>query len=824
MSSSDATRRSPARALTRILGLGLILTLLMSLLQFATPTPTPAEAANGSEFNPGNIISDATFYNSTAMSVTEIQSFLNGKVASCISGYTCLKDYQMTTPNRAASAYCSAYTGVANQSAASIIHAVGLACGINPQVLLVLLQKEQGLITARSPSAGKYQSATGFACPDTAPCDAEYYGFFNQVYSAARQYKVYQAFPGSFGYRAGRVNTILWHPNRDCGTSEVYIENQATAGLYIYTPYRPNAAALANVGGLGDACSSYGNRNFWAYFTDWFGLVAGPPPTVTANVSLGEPDSYLLARDAAGAMTLHPSDGAGNVTTGGNVGTGWLSMNPVFSVGDFDGDGKADVIARDGAGALWLYPRNGLGGWSPRKLIGTSWHNFTTIFDAGDYNGDGNPDVMARDGAGALWVYPGNGSGGWLPRLAAGTSWDQFTSVFGVGDFSGDGNDDVLTRDAAGGLHLYRGNGNGGWILPRVTVGTSWQSFAAVFAAGDFDGDGNPDVFAKDSSGGLFLYRGNGNGGWILPRTQVAGNWQAQSPIIPIADTGGTGAPTPTPTPTTPAPTPTPTPTPTVAPPGGTPSAPIGDFTSDGIRDLIARDITGAISIYPGNGSGGTLPPIAAPIGATYTTMLLPGDFSGDGKQDLMGLDTGGALWLHAGDGIGGWQPRVQVGSSWQSFTSVFAAGDFNGDGKPDIMARDAAGNLWLYPGNGASGWLARVRVGTSWHVFTALLSPGDFTGDGYPDVLARDSAGALWTYAGDGRGGWKLPRTAAGTSWHTLVSLNPAGDFSGDGKQDILARDSTGRLLIYKGNGSGWWNLPAVIMDDSWKAFTWIG
>ena len=47
----------------------------------------------------------------------------------------------------------------------------------------------------------------------------------------------------------------------NCGTSSVYIQNQATAGLYNYTPYQPNAAALANLYGTGDSCSAYGNRN-----------------------------------------------------------------------------------------------------------------------------------------------------------------------------------------------------------------------------------------------------------------------------------------------------------------------------------------------------------------------------------------------------------------------------------------------------------------------------------------------------------------------------------------------------------------------------------
>ena len=56
-----------------------------------------------------------------------------------------------------------------------------------------------------------------------------------------------------------------------CGGSDVYIENKATALLYIYTPYQPNEAALAAGAGEGDSCSSYGNRNFSIIYRGWFG-------------------------------------------------------------------------------------------------------------------------------------------------------------------------------------------------------------------------------------------------------------------------------------------------------------------------------------------------------------------------------------------------------------------------------------------------------------------------------------------------------------------------------------------------------------------------
>ncbi|WP_162942652.1 hypothetical protein [Cryobacterium soli] len=238
----------------------------------------PASAANAQDFNPGNIISDAVFYNSSTMSAADIQNFLNARVPACRSGYTCLKNYSQDTTNQSAkSEGCAAYSGQ-RESAATIIYKVATACGINPQSLLVLLEKETSLVTDTWPSSGQYRKATGYGCPDGSDCDSAYYGFFNQVYNAAWQFKKYQARPADRGYVAGRANTILWNPTASCGSSSVYIDNQATAGLYLYTPYQPNAAALANLYGTGDGCSSYGNRNFWRIFTDWFGATHGAAP------------------------------------------------------------------------------------------------------------------------------------------------------------------------------------------------------------------------------------------------------------------------------------------------------------------------------------------------------------------------------------------------------------------------------------------------------------------------------------------------------------------------------------------------------------------
>jgi uncharacterized protein with LGFP repeats len=291
------------------IGLVVTVSLVVSASLVAAPVQ-PANAANGADFNPGFIISDGVFYDSKTMTAAQIQSFLNAKVPSCTSGYTCLRSYRETTASQTAkNEGCAAYAGQASESAAAIIFKVGVSCGINPKVFLALLEKEQGLVTGTHPTASIYRKATGFGCPDTSVCDSQYYGFFNQVYQAAWMFKKYQARPASRGYVAGRYNTIAWSPNSACGSSSVYIQNQATAGLYLYTPYRPNAAALANMYGTGNSCSTYGNRNFWRLFTDWFGST-GSLATSASLASLDTTTSGLLG-PAINSPISYPDGGIG---------------------------------------------------------------------------------------------------------------------------------------------------------------------------------------------------------------------------------------------------------------------------------------------------------------------------------------------------------------------------------------------------------------------------------------------------------------------------------------------------------------------------------
>jgi len=257
---------------------------LVATLFTAMPmAPAPAEAAPpGSAFDPGLIISDSVFYDFGTMTAADIQRFLDSRVQNCRSGPgepPCLKDFVGEIPAQpAAVGRCSAIEPRAQATAAEMIHIIATACGINPQALIVTLQKEQGIVTSTKPTDYMYRAAMGYGCPDSDPaiCGRVFVGLFNQVYRGASQLRWYGNPAGSFTWlRPGRDVSVRYHPRAACGSLTFPLKSQATAALYYYTPYTPNRAALDNLYGTGDSCSAYGNRNFWRFFHDWFGSPIG---------------------------------------------------------------------------------------------------------------------------------------------------------------------------------------------------------------------------------------------------------------------------------------------------------------------------------------------------------------------------------------------------------------------------------------------------------------------------------------------------------------------------------------------------------------------
>lgn len=237
--------------------------------------------------------------------------------------------------------------------------------------------------------------------------------------------------------------------------------------------------------------------------------------------------------------------------------------------------------------------------------------------------------------------------------------------------------------------------------------------------------------------------------------------------------------------------------------------------------ELLARGSDGSLSLY---GRTGTAWDAARTVGwgwNIFTTVLSPGDFDGDGKGDVVARDSSGALYLYAGDGTGGWKPAKTIGQGWNVFDSIVSPGDFNGDGTNDILAREPGGALYLYPGNGSGGWLPRVAVGQGWQVMDTLLTPGDFNGDGKVDVLARDRNGYLYFYGGNGAGGWTRS-WLIGVGWNSLKLAGAAGDFDKDGFPDVYGVDAQGRLVVYYSDGRTGWR-GSQMAGSGWGGFTAI-
>ncbi|MFZ2835776.1 MAG: NBR1-Ig-like domain-containing protein [Candidatus Saccharimonadales bacterium] len=289
--------------------------LIIFVVACAALVLTPQTSA-ASGFNAGRIIDDSVFTNKSTMSVDAIQSFLNSKVTACDTNgsqqsemnnsgvpdyngsgsiqrwewgkykynqtsFPCVRDYKQD--------------GV---SAAQLIYNAAQTYSINPQVLLVLLQKEQGLITDTWPLNLQYRSATGYGCPDTAACDSKYYGLKNQIDWASKMFRsILDNSPNWYTPYVLGNNYIQYNPNSSCGGSTVNIQNRSTQALYNYTPYQPNQAALD--AGWGTAnCGAYGNRNFYLYFTSWFGS------TVSQPIYTWSPVSQQLYSDADRTVKL----------------------------------------------------------------------------------------------------------------------------------------------------------------------------------------------------------------------------------------------------------------------------------------------------------------------------------------------------------------------------------------------------------------------------------------------------------------------------------------------------------------------------------------
>ncbi|MDQ0868318.1 hypothetical protein QFZ70_000791 [Arthrobacter sp. V1I9] len=227
------------------------------------------------------------------------------------------------------------------------------------------------------------------------------------------------------------------------------------------------------------------------------------------------------------------------------------------------------------------------------------------------------------------------------------------------------------------------------------------------------------------------------------------------------------------------------------------------DFNGDGRADLVARDSSGVLWTYLGNGAGSF--PNRIRVGAGWNVMnsiSATGDLTGDGRADIVARDSSGVLWTYRGTGSGTFPTRVRVGAGWNTMKNISAANDVTGDGRNDLLATDSQGVLWSYAGNNNGTFPSRLSAGAGWGAL-AVSAAGDLNRDGKADLVARDASGVLWSYMGSGAGTFPT-RVSAGAGWNTMNAISGAADLNGDGRDDLVARDTSGVLWSYLGNGAG--------------------
>jgi hypothetical protein len=242
-----------------------------------------------------------------------------------------------------------------------------------------------------------------------------------------------------------------------------------------------------------------------------------------------------------------------------------------------------------------------------------------------DFTGNGWSDLVVRaTNNGNLVVYPGNGTVLDLTApVTLSSGWNAMNAIVRIGDLNRDGREDVVARQTSNGdLWFYPGTGTG--LGTRKRIGTGWNTLREITAIGDFNRDGYPDLLASQTSNrNLYLYPGRA--GTVLgPRVLVgSGGWNLMSEL--------TG---------------------------------VGDFTGDGINDMVAR------------------------------------------------LTSNGVLYLYRGR-AGGFAARTQIGTGWSAMRDLVGVGDFNRDGNTDLVAtQTSSGVVYLYPGN-RTGLRTRISIGT---------------------------------------------------------------------------------------------------------------
>ncbi|MBI1764031.1 MAG: VCBS repeat-containing protein [Acidobacteria bacterium] len=429
------------------------------------------------------------------------------------------------------------------------------------------------------------------------------------------------------------------------------------------------------------------------------------------------------------------------------------------AVGDFNGDGHADLLpndldtasgsstrlrAGDGRGNFGFDLSNGaLGGPGSQSFIAT-----------GDFNGDGKPDLVMPRGLGnePLLLQLSAANGRFTTTTGAfGTYTNRNASAAISADFNGDGKNDLAVADGtARELTLLSGDGTGRF---PASLGAPFKlnTNAVLLAAADFNQDGKADLALADQVANELT----------ILLSQAAGTLAANPPIKLASR-----------------------PTALVT----------GDFDRDGRTDLAVANQDITLLFNQPNGSF-----VSQTVTTNGAAGLTAANFDNDEWLDLAVSFAGRLTLLRGG-------PAGFTASSFMAApTSGFITnGDFNEDGRQDLAvvtaADNASGRVLILLNNGAGGF--NLPPGFAAGNAPRLLAQADFNRDGIPDVVTASQTDEVNLLLGS-RNGFAAPRTfklpPVGTQSFTTAALLTA-DFNRDGNADCAVAGAQGIYLLTSG------------------------
>ncbi len=288
--------------------------------------------------------------------------------------------------------------------------------------------------------------------------------------------------------------------------------------------------------------------------------------------------------------------------------------------------------------------------------------------------------------------------------------------------------------------------------------------------AGDFNGDGNPDLLVVPSPGNVVkVFLGHGDGTFAAPVSIADG----------LASAGDLAT---------------------------------GDFNGDGKADVAVTSST-SVAVLVGKSSGifGTPIVTKTDLTATGSLALALGDVNRDSHLDALVTDQNGSMQVMLGNGSGSFNRKAVFSFVTGLPDNVIAIADFNGDGKPDLAMGFGAGRpdfsfaqACLFFGYGDGTF--NLNSPPCYNAPVPAPGPDSVVDTGFADMVVTDLNGkAGLVFPGDpvillnnaGSGVLSQANYAAGGGPVTL------GDFNGDGRQDIAVSNARGvQVLLNVGSG----------------------